>query len=110
MEETIKHVHLFNFDKTYSLAPVETLLLETKAKGELGFNMSIVQHYSVLSDMSQVCESVIPTLQIDVAVFVLQAHESRLSINEENAGIGFARFYKALQHKTGEAFLCNAIY
>jgi len=39
--------------------------------------------------------------QMDLAVFVVHAHESRLSINEENAGIGYAKIYRALMRKTG---------
>ena len=58
MEETIKHVHLFNFDKTYNLASVETLLLDTKAK--LGFELSIEKHDDlVLPKMSEACEGMI---------------------------------------------------
>ena len=40
-------------------------------------------------------------LVMDFAVFVVHANESRLSINEDNAGIGYARFYRALLQKTG---------
>lgn len=98
MAQTIKHVHLFNFDKTYNLASVEALLLDSKAK--LDFELSIEKHDDlVLPKMSEACESMIPALRMDLAVFVVQAHESRLSINEESAGIGYAKFYKALQHK-----------
>ena len=100
----MKHVHLFNFDKTYNLTSVEALLVETKAEDKLGFKLSIEKRELDLSKMSEACESTIPALQMDIAVFVVQAHESRLSINEENAGIGFAKFYKALQHKTGEPY------
>jgi len=39
--------------------------------------------------------------QMDFAIFVVHANESRLSINEENAGIGYAKIYKALVEKTG---------
>ena len=103
MAESIKYVHLFNFDKTYNLASVEALLLDTKAK--VGFELSIEKHSDlVLGKMSESCESIIPVLQMDLAVFVVQAHESRLSINEDSAGIGYAKFYKALQHKTGEPY------
>ena len=42
---------------------------------------------------------IIPTLDMDVAVFVVHANESRLSINEDNAGIGYARIYRALLKK-----------
>ena len=42
-----------------------------------------------------------PQLVMDVAVFVIHADESRVSINEDNAGIGYARIYRALLEKTG---------
>ena len=61
--------------------------------------------------MSQVCENITPD-QIkkdDVAVFVVHAHESRLSINEDNAGIGYAKIYRALLRATGEKFQ-NILY
>ena len=41
--------------------------------------------------MSDVCENIIPQPQIDYVVFVVHAHESRLSLNEDNAGIGHAK-------------------
>ena len=34
--------------------------------------------------------------------FVVHVHESRLSINEDNAGIGYSKFYRALLGATGE--------
>ena len=37
-----------------------------------------------------------------MAFFVVHAHESRLSINEDNAGIGYAKVYRALLEATGE--------
>ena len=84
----IKCVHLFNCGQTYKLDVVEKLFKAVEPK--LNFAFSIQSHYFVLRDMSEVCESIIPD-QIkvdDVAVFVIHAHESRLSINEDNAGIG----------------------
>ena len=39
---------------------------------------------------------------MDMAFFVVHAHESRLSINEDNAGIGYAEIYKALLHRAGK--------
>lgn len=39
---------------------------------------------------------------MDFAVFVVHAHESRLSINEDNAGIGYSKFYRAFLGATGE--------
>ena len=51
--------------------------------------------------MPEVCEKTLPELVMDVAVFVVHAKESRLSINEDNAGISYAKFYRALLQKTG---------
>ena len=53
--------------------------------------------------MSDVCENIIPQLQIDYAVLVVHAHESRLSLNEDNAGIGYAKIYRALLRATGKS-------
>ena len=103
-QANIKCVHLFNCGQTYKLDVVEKLFKAVEPK--LNFAFSIQSHYFVLRDMSEVCESIIPD-QIkvdDVAVFVIHAHESRLSINEDNAGIGYAKIYRALLQATGEAF------
>ena len=56
-----------------------------------------------LREMSDMCETIIPELQMDYAIFAVHAQESRLSINEDNAGIGFARIYIALLKATGES-------
>ena len=103
-QENMKCVHLFNCDKTYDLDVVGKLFKVVEK--ELNFAFSIKSQYFALRDMSQVCENIIPD-QIkvdDVAVFVVHAHESRLSINEDNAGIGYAKIYKALLEATGEKF------
>ena len=103
-QANIKCVHLFNCGQTYKLDVVEKLFEAVEPK--LNFAFSIQSHYFVLRDMSEVCESIIPD-QIkvdDVAVFVIHAHESRLSINEDNAGIGYAKIYRALLQATGEVF------
>ena len=103
-QENIRCVHFFNCDKTYKLDVVEKLFKVVEKK--LNFAFSIKSQYFALRDMSQVCENIIPD-QIkvdDVAVFVVHAHESRLSINEDNAGIGYAKIYKALLEATGEKF------
>ena len=108
-QENIRCVHLFNCDKTYNLDVVKKLFEsfeECSLKTKLNFAFSVKCHDFVLRDMSQVCENIIPD-QIkgnDVAVFVVHAHESRLSINEDNAGIGYAKIYRALLEKTGEKF------
>ena len=104
-QENIRCVHLFNCDKTYKLDVVEKLFKVVEKK--LNFAISIKSHYFALRDMSQVCENIIPD-QIkvdDIAVFVVHAHESRLSINEDNAGIlGYGKIYRALLEATGEKF------
>ena len=39
---------------------------------------------------------------MEYAIFAVNAHESRLSINEDNAGISYANIYRALLRATGE--------
>ena len=98
MMSQLRKLHLFNCDRTYKLEAVEDLLNETKAK--LGF-VSMEKHYFSLSQMSEMSTKTIPKLQMDFAIFVVHAHESRLSINEDNAGIGYAKIYRALLNATG---------
>jgi len=96
-----KCFHLFNCDKTYKLDVVEKLLNAIKDK--LSFEISILtKKYFALSEMTELCKTIQSEPPMDFAVFVVHAHESRLSINEDNAGIGYARFYRALLEKTGE--------
>ena len=89
-------IHLFNCDRTYKLNVVEDWL-KAVAKSS-----KVVTHYFLLSEMTQLSYKTIPVLEMDVAVFVVEAHESRLSINEENAGIGYAKLYRALLETTGK--------
>ena len=102
MEKKAKSVHLFNCDGTFDLDSVESLF--TAVTSNLDFNISIEQHYFKLSQMSKMSESTVPGFQMDLAVFVVHARESRLSINEDNAGIGYAKIYRALVEATGEVF------
>ena len=90
---------LFNCDNTYNLEVVEKFLLDLEEK--YGFKFSIDRLTFGLPLMAEVCEKTLPKLAMDVAVFVVHADESRLSINEDNAGIGYARLYRALLQKTG---------
>ena len=92
-----RSIHLFNCDRTYKLDAVEDWLKATKPK-----LASVEQHYFPLAKMSEMSNETISGLQMDLAVFVVHAHESRLSINEQNAGIGYAKIYRALLEKTGE--------
>lgn len=95
------NIHLFNCDRTYKLDVVEKWLNAARVKSKLRIDFEVKQHIFPLSQMTELCSETIPSLQMDVAVFVLHAHESRLSINEENAGIGYAKLYKALLRETG---------
>ena len=95
----LRKLHLFNCDRTYKLDAVEDLLEAMKAK--LRFD-SVDKHYFKLAQMSEMSAKTIPKLEMDMAFFVVHAHESRLSINEDNAGIGYAKIYRALLEATGE--------
>ena len=98
-ERSSQKVYLFNCDGTYNLDIVEKLLLEVDEKHSLDISTEKLNFR--LNSMAEICENTVPQLQIDVATFVVHAHESRLSINEEHAGIGYAKIYKALQEATG---------
>ena len=93
--------HLFNCDNTFKLDSVETLLRKMESK--YGFKILVEKRSFRLGQISEMCETTIPNLQMDFAIFVVHAHESRLSINEDNAGIGYARFYRALLQATGKS-------
>lgn len=95
------NIHLFNCDRTYKLDVVEKWLNAARVKSRLGIDFEVRQHIFSLSKMTELSSETIPSLQMDVAVFVLHAHESRLSINEENADIGYAKLYRALLRTTG---------
>ena len=92
-------VYLFNCDNTYKLDVVEKFLLEVDEKH--GLDISTEKLNFRLNSMAEICENTIPQLQMDFATFVVHANESRLSINEENAGIGYAKIYRALLEATG---------
>ena len=91
--------HLFNCDDTYKLDSVENLLRNMESKYD--YKILVEKRYFRLHQISEMCETTIPKLQMDFAIFVVQAHESRLSINEDNSGIGYAKFYRALLQATG---------
>ena len=100
-------IHVFNCDRTYNLDAVEGLLNATKAK--LGFDPVVEKHYFSFSQMSEMTTNIISKLQMDMAFFVVDAQESRLSINEDNAGIGYAKIYRALLEATGE-YCCGSTF
>ena len=102
MEKKTKTVHLFNCDNTFEFDSVESLFTPD-VRSKLDFNISIEKHYFSLNQMSEMCDSIVHRLQLDFAVFVVHAHESRLSINEDDAGIGYAKIYRALKQATGRS-------
>ena len=93
--------HLFNCDNTYRLDSVETFLL--KMADDLNLRILVDKLNFRLSEMSDVYKKTVPQLQMDYAVLVVHAHESRLSINEDNAGIGYTKIYRALLQATGRS-------
>ena len=105
MFQSKKRIHIFNCDNTYKLEPVEKLLEETKKKFPEKFKSihvkPVERHSFRLTQMSEMVDK-IPTLEMDMAFFVVHANESRLSINEDNAGIGYTRIYRALLQATGK--------
>ena len=66
-----------------------------------GFKISDDRLCFGLQRVAEVCDRTSPHLVMDNAIFVVHADESRLSINEDNAGIGYARLYRSLLQKTG---------
>ena len=101
LSKRCRSVHLFNCNRTYKLDAVEDWLKATKPT--LGFEFSVEQHYFPLTKMSEMSNEIIPGLQMDVAVFVVNAHESSLStINEETTSIEYAKIHRALLQATGE--------
>ena len=95
-----KRLCLFNCDNTCDLKKVEEFLLEVDEKYK--YKISVDSIYFSLRRMAEMVETTLPTMKMDFAIFVVHANESRLSINEDNAGIGYARLYKALLRATGE--------
>ncbi|XP_078602552.1 uncharacterized protein LOC144876770 [Branchiostoma floridae x Branchiostoma japonicum] len=84
-------VLLINCDKTYPLDSVETLLKHAISNQ----TTQIEKQYCKVSELQAVSEEV-RQRRLLFGVFVVNAYESRLSINEENAGIGYAVLYRAL--------------
>ena len=98
MSKPQKKIRLFNCDHIYELRVVADFLNETKQN--LHFDFSVEEHYFSLPQISELSEKIIPQLQMDFAVFVVHAHESRLSINEDDCG--YTKVYRALLRATGK--------
>ena len=96
-----KKIHLFNCDQLYELRVIEDLLNSYKPMlhDKLGFDFTVKRHYFPLTEMNELSEKAIPALKMDFAVFVVRAHEFRLSIND---GRGYTKVYRALMKATGK--------
>ena len=93
--------HLFNCDKTYNLDVVSNLLSAVNEKST-GLDIDSKQRYFRLPEMSNLCDTIRSGPAMDFAIFAVNANESRLSINEQNSGIGYGKFFKALLKATGQ--------
>ena len=59
--------------------------------------LAFKNHFS-LSDTTEMCESIIPDLAMDFAIFVVHAKEYRFVFNEDRT-----RIYRALLKATGKS-------
>ena len=92
---------LFNCDGTYKLDAVQRFLMEVQEK--YGFEFSTDKRYFGVNEMPKFCETIIPQLEMDFCSFWSSMRRNPvLSINEDNAGIGYTKIYRALLHATGE--------
>lgn len=76
MSQLRKRVHLFNCDNTYGMEPVEKLLDEVKKKllDQFSIHVERVERHSFrLSQISEMVDR-IPTLEMNLAFFVVHAH------------------------------------
>ena len=100
-----KCFYLFNCDNTYDLDFVEKLLDVIKTK-TTGIDIQSKKEYFRLHHMPELTKTIDDRTSdgkmMDYAIFAVNAHESRLSINEDNAGISYANIYRALLRAMGE--------
>ena len=92
---TFKLCYIFSSNDTCNLDVVGKLLSCIKEK--LGIKMLAFKNHFCLSDSTEMCESIIPDLIMDFAIFVVHANEDRFFINEDSA-----RIYRALLKATGK--------
>ncbi|XP_066286370.1 uncharacterized protein [Branchiostoma lanceolatum] len=90
-------VLIINCDETYPLDSVQELV--KKSSQATRIETSIERISFSLPKLAEVSEEV-KGKQLLCAILVLNAHESRLSINEKNAGIGYAVLHRALREAT----------
>ena len=94
--QTLKLCYIFSSNNTCNLDVVEKLL--SCIKDKLGIKMLAFKNHFSLSDTTEMCESIIPDLPMDFAMFVVHAKEDRFLINEDSA-----RIYRALLSATGKS-------
>ncbi|XP_077984279.1 uncharacterized protein LOC144438926 [Glandiceps talaboti] len=98
MESTPLNILLINCDRLVKLEDIKRDLFSLPS--------TVVKagvEYFALKEMDSKADD-IKTRQNkpDMAIFVVNANESRLSINEPSAGIGYTKMYTALQHATDD--------
>ena len=101
-----KRFYLFNCDNTYNLEIVERFLLEVEEK--YGPKFSVDRLYFGLQRMAEVYDRIIPTLDMNVAVFFVNANESRLSINQDNRLVTRESIQLCLKKQVGFSYLLMA--
>ena len=92
---TLKLCYIFSTNNTCNLDVVGKSLSCIKEK--LGIKLLAFKNHFSLSDTTEMCESIIPDLPMDFAMFVVHANEDRFLINEDSA-----RIYRALLKATGK--------
>ena len=96
--QTLKLCYIFSSNDNCNLDVVEKLL--TCIKEKLGIKMLAFKNHFSLSDTTEMCESIIPDLPMDFAIFVVHANEDQFLINEDSA-----RIYRALLKATGKVLM-----
>ena len=92
---TLKLCYIFSSNNTCNLDVVGKILSCLKEK--LGVKILAFKNHFSLLDSTEMCESIIPDLPMDFAIFVVHANEDRFLINEDSA-----RIYRALWKATGK--------
>ena len=93
---TLELCYIFSSNYKCDLDVVGKLLSCLKEK--LGIKMLSFKNHFSLSDSTEMCESIIPDLPMDFAIFVVHADEERFLFNEDSA-----RIYRALLNATGKS-------
>ena len=93
---TLKLCYIFSSNDKCNLDVVGKLLCCLKEK--LGIKMLAFKNHFSLSDSTEMCDSIIPDLPMDFAIFVFHADEERFLFNEDSA-----RIYRALLNATGKS-------